>query len=32
VDGEGINEAEAVADALLHVLGANTADARMPGW
>jgi hypothetical protein len=32
IDGEGLNEAEAVADALLHVLGANTADSPNFGW
>jgi hypothetical protein len=32
IDGQGINEAEAVADALLRVLGSDTADARGPGW
>ncbi len=32
VDGQGINEAEAVADALLRTLGSGTADARGPGW
>ncbi len=32
IDGEGLNEAEAVADALLRVLGANTADSPNFGW
>jgi hypothetical protein len=32
VDGEGLNEAEAVADALLRVLGADTADSPNFGW
>lgn len=32
VDGAGLNEAEAVADALLRVLGAQTADAHYPQW
>jgi hypothetical protein len=32
IDGQGINEAEAVASALLQVLGANTADSSGPGW
>lgn len=32
VDGEGVNEADAVASALLRVLGADSADSRQPGW
>lgn len=32
VDGEGLSEAEAVADALLRVLGANTGDSPRRGW
>ncbi|HEX9039142.1 MAG TPA: hypothetical protein VF808_19330 [Ktedonobacterales bacterium] len=32
IDGQGVNEADAVASALLHALGADTADARGPGW
>jgi hypothetical protein len=32
VDGQGVNEADAVASALIQVLGENTADARAPGW
>jgi hypothetical protein len=31
-DGEGLNEAEAVADATLRVLGSNTADSSRLGW
>jgi hypothetical protein len=32
VDGDGLNEAEAVADALLRVLGAQTADSPRLEW
>ncbi|MEO7002506.1 MAG: hypothetical protein ABI068_11820 [Ktedonobacterales bacterium] len=32
VDGEGMNEAEAVAVALLHTLGAQTADSSRLAW
>lgn len=32
VDGDGLNEAEAVADALLRVLGAHTADSARLAW
>src|SRR5262249_45579545 len=32
LDGEGPNEAEAVADALLRALGAGTADSLHLGW
>ncbi len=32
IDGQGLNEAEAVADALLRILGAGTADASGLGW
>lgn len=32
VDGDGLNEAEAVADALLRVLGAHTADSPRMEW
>jgi hypothetical protein len=32
VDGEGTNEAEAVADAALKVLGAQTADSARTAW
>lgn len=32
LDGQGVNEADAVASALLQVLGANTADAQGLGW
>ena len=32
VDGDGLNEAEAVADALLRVLGAQTADSPRMEW
>ena len=32
VDGAGLNEAEAVADALLRVLGAHTSDSARMEW
>ena len=32
VDGDGLNEAEAVADALMRVLGAHTADSPRMEW
>jgi hypothetical protein len=32
IDGEGMNEAEAVADAVLRVLGAHTADSSRSVW
>ena len=32
IDGDGLNEAEAVADALLRVLNAHTADAPYPSF
>lgn len=32
VDGQGVNEAEAVASVVLQVLGSNTADAHGPAW
>ena len=32
IDGDGLNEAEAVADALLRVLNAQTADAPHPSF
>ena len=32
VDGEGSGEAEALAEAILRLLGAGTADARGMGW
>lgn len=32
IDGEGINEAEAVADATLQVLGARTSDSPRGQW
>ena len=32
VDGDGLNEAEAVADALLRVLGAHTSDSTRMEW
>jgi hypothetical protein len=32
VDGDGLNEAEAVANALLRVLGAHTADSPRLEW
>jgi hypothetical protein len=32
VDGDGLNEAEAVADALLRVLGSHTADSPRMAW
>lgn len=32
IDGEGMNEAEAVADALLRVLGVYTADSSRTAW
>ena len=32
VDGQGVNEADAVASATLQVLGANTADSAGLGW
>ncbi|HLZ22113.1 MAG TPA: hypothetical protein VKQ30_08320 [Ktedonobacterales bacterium] len=32
IDGEGAGEAEAVADAILRLLGAGTADERGRGW
>jgi hypothetical protein len=32
IDGEGLNEAEAVADAVLRLLGADTADSPNLGW
>jgi hypothetical protein len=32
VDGEGTNEAEAVADTALRVLGARTADSPRTAW
>jgi len=32
IDGDGLNEAEAVADALLRVLNAHTADAPYPAF
>lgn len=32
IDGDGLNEAEAVADALLRVLNAHTADAPHPSF
>jgi hypothetical protein len=32
VDGDGLNEAEAVADALLRVLGAHTSDSAHMEW
>lgn len=32
IDGDGLNEAEAVADALLRVLGAHTADSPRMEW
>jgi len=32
IDGEGLNEAEAVANAMLRVLGADTAESPNLGW
>jgi hypothetical protein len=32
IDGEGPSEAEALADAILRLLGAGTADERRVGW
>ena len=32
IDGEGLNEAEALADVVLRLLGASTADSQRVGW